>query len=183
MQQGSAEVLGDVVPVRESTAQGAGAPHDIEHVVVLDKSLLQGISAGKGMFDSAMEIAGATGFTSGTDQINSFLPSRKSQSQQIIDSMFDVSWDNGMEDRARNGSSGSNTMSVGDMDATCSNLVTSIAVDGGGCDATQLCTAMGPSAPECEILFTAICVVADDVPDPCDWLEQSAQTCVISGIL
>lgn len=87
---------------------------EIEHVVVLDKSLLQGISAGKGMFDSAMDVAGATGFTSGSDQINSFLPNRRSQSQQIIDSMFDVAWDNGMEDRARSGSSGSNTMSVGD---------------------------------------------------------------------
>lgn len=69
------------------------------------------------------------------------------------------------------------TMSVGDMDATCSNLVASIASDQGGCDATQLCAAMGPSAAECDMLFTAICVVADDVPDPCEWLEDTTQKC------
>lgn len=71
------------------------------------------------------------------------------------------------------------TMSVGDMDATCSNLVSSIATEGGGCDANRLCTAMGPSGPECEVLFTAICVVADETPDPCDWLEDETRTCVI----
>ena len=82
---------------------------EIEHLVVLDKGLLEGVSEGKAVFDSEMDLVGSFGFTSGSDQMNSFVPRNRSQSQQMLDSMFDVSWDNRFEQRAREGQSGSNS--------------------------------------------------------------------------
>ena len=97
--------------------------NEIKHVVVLDKELLQGISEGKNMFDSAMDLAGSFGLTSGRNRMNQFLPaSGGSRSQQMMESMFDVSFDNGLEDRARRGQSGANSNVVEDVVDTYNTL-------------------------------------------------------------
>ena len=96
---------------------------NIEHVVVLDKDLLQGISGGKKMFDSAMDLAGSFGLTRGSKRMDKFMPtSGSSRSQQMIESMFDTGYDNGLENRARRGQSGANSNVVEDVVDTYNNL-------------------------------------------------------------
>ena len=42
------------------------------------------------------------------------------------------------------------------------------------CDPNELCLALGPGDLPCEAIIIGICVVADDVPNPCQWLLKQA---------
>ncbi|WP_413441224.1 hypothetical protein [Synechococcus sp. MIT S1220] len=81
---------------------------EVEHIVLLDKSLLLGISEGKDMLDSARELAGSFGLTRDSHRMNNFMPKTGgNRPQNILESMFDVNFDNGLEEKARQGQSGS----------------------------------------------------------------------------
>jgi hypothetical protein len=64
-----------------------------------------------------------------------------------------------------------NSVAEGDLMSVCTGLVDKLQSQGTSrCDVGALCGATGLLAEECDAIMMGICVLSDDVPNPCAWL-------------
>jgi hypothetical protein len=64
-----------------------------------------------------------------------------------------------------------NSVSEGNLMSACTGLVSKLQSRGTSrCDIGSLCGATGLLAEECDAIMMGICVLSDEMPNPCAWL-------------